>query len=349
VTAGVPTGGSTGVAAATSAMAGRAPLLSVRDLAVHFPHRSAGWRRSRAVLKAVDGVSIDVWAGETLGLVGESGCGKTTTGRAIVRLLEATAGSVTFDGEDVSSLTEAGLQTFRRRVQMIFQDPLGSLNPRLSIGSALEEVLHVHGLAAGDRRGRVVELLERVGLGAEHLNRYPHEFSGGQCQRIGIARALCLRPDLLVLDEPVSALDVSVRSQVLNLLADLQQDMGLTYVFIAHDLDLVEHISDRVAVMYLGRIVEIGETEKVYLTPRHPYTAALLSARPRVHAEGRRRGGRIILKGDVPSPVQMPPGCLFHPRCPHPGKDQACVTRVPPLTDVEKAHFVACPKAPEGA
>ncbi len=325
------------------------PLLSVQDLSMHFTVRPARFGKPATHLRAVDGVSFDLWPGETLGLVGESGCGKSTTGRAILRLIEPTSGSVTFDGEDVGGLAGEELKVFRRRAQLVFQDPYGSLNPRLSVGAMLEEALEVHGLARRKRRDRVVELLERVGLRADHVDRYPHEFSGGQRQRIGIARALSVEPDLLVLDEPVSALDVSVQAQVVNLLHDLQRELGLAYLFIAHDLALVEHVSDRVAVMYLGRIVELAESRELYRNPGHPYTRALLSAVPRADPTGRSDRARIVLEGDVPSPLDPPSGCAFNPRCPHPGKDDLCMRMPPPLDVVEKGHFVACPKAAERA
>jgi oligopeptide transport system ATP-binding protein len=293
-------------------------------------------------------VSFDLWRGETLGLVGESGCGKSTTGRAVLRLLEPTAGEVLFDGQDVRALDRSGLRALRRRAQFVFQDPFGSLNPRMSVGAMLEEALKVHGLGGPNRRDRAVQLLERVGMRAEHVDRYPHEFSGGQRQRLGIARALSVEPDFLVLDEPVSALDVSVRAQVVNLLDDLQRELGLTYLFIAHDLALVEHVSDRVAVMYLGRIVEVAEADTLYRDPRHPYTRALLSAVPRPDPEGRADRVRILLEGDVPSPMNPPHGCAFHPRCPHPLKDVACRTVSPVMEGPRNGHFAACHhQAPE--
>lgn len=264
------------------------PLLSVRDLRVHFPLRSGSLARRGGVVKAVDGVSFDIWPGETLGLVGESGCGKSTTGRALLRLLEPDAGTVIFDGQDVGALDRAGLRALRRRIQIVFQDPYGSLNPRMSVGSMLQEALSVHGLHQDAPRLRAIELLERVGLSEEHVDRYPHEFSGGQRQRLGIARALSVEPDFLVLDEPVSALDVSVQAQVVNLLDDLQRDpeLNLTYLFIAHDLSVVAHVSDRVAVMSEGRLVEVAEAEELYREPKHPYTRTLLAAIPRLDRAG---------------------------------------------------------------
>jgi oligopeptide/dipeptide ABC transporter ATP-binding protein len=307
------------------------PLLEVVGLEKHFPVRRGSFGRVVGQLRAVDGVGFDVWKGETLGLVGESGCGKSTTGRAILRLIEPTAGEVRFDGMDVRALDAEGLRTLRRRAQ-------------------IEEVLKVHKLGGANRRERAVELLERVGLRAEHVDRYPHEFSGGQRQRLGIARALAVEPDFLVLDEPVSALDVSVRAQVVNLLADLRRDLGLTYLFIAHDLALIEHLSDRVAVMYLGRIVEIAPAEQLYRDPRHPYTKALLSAVPVPDPKRRGERARIVLEGDVPSPLDPPPGCPFHPRCPHPAKDEACARIVPTLDALGDGRAVACLKeGPAGA
>ena len=318
------------------------PLLSVRGLKVHFPVRRGAFGRLTGQVRAVDGVDFDLWRGETLGLVGESGCGKSTTGRALLRLLEPTEGEVRFDGVDVRGLGRADLRALRRRAQIVFQDPVGSLNPRLSVGAMLGEVLKVHGLGGPDRRADAVALLERVGLGREDLDRYPHEFSGGQRQRLGIARALAVEPDLLVLDEPVSALDVSVRAQVVNLLEDLRRELGLTYLLIAHDLALVEHVSDRVAVMYLGRIVEVAEASDLYRDPKHPYTRALLSAVPRPDPVGRGARERIVLHGDVPSPSDPPPGCPFHPRCPHPDKDALCRTAPPPLESKAIGHLAAC-------
>ena len=320
------------------------PLLSVRGLKKHFPVRRGTFARAHSVLKAVDGVSFDLWRGETLGLVGESGCGKTTTGRAVARLIEPTEGEVRFDGIDVGSLDRNGLRALRRRMQFVFQDPFGSLNPRMSVGAMLVEALTVHGLGQPDPRARAIDLLEKVGLSADHIDRYPHEFSGGQRQRLGIARALSVEPEFLILDEPVSALDVSVRAQVVNLLEELQRDLGLTYLFIAHDLALVEHVSDRIAVMYLGRIVEVADAADLYRNPKHPYTRALLSAVPRVDPDRRGDQERIVLPGDVPSPVHPPAGCAFHTRCPHPAKDGSCMRSVPSLETKGTRHFVACPK-----
>jgi oligopeptide/dipeptide ABC transporter ATP-binding protein len=323
------------------------PLVEVRNLTKHFPLGGGGILGGpRRWIRAVDGVSFSIQPGETLGLVGESGCGKTTTGRAILRLVEPTGGEVRFDGEDVRAMDTAGLRRLRRRAQIVFQDPFSSLNPRMTVGAMLEEVLKVHRLG-GDRPGRrrrAAELLERVGLRPEHRSRYPHEFSGGQRQRVGIARALAVEPDFIVFDEPVSALDVSVRAQVVNLMQDLQAELGLTYLFIAHDLALVDHLSDRVAVMYLGRIVEEGPAAELFQSPIHPYTRALLSAVPVAKPEGRRRT-RTVLPGDVPSSSDPPPGCPFHPRCPHPEKDGECGRILPPLEEVSTGRRAACLKA----
>ncbi len=320
------------------------PLLSVRDLRKHFPIRKGVFGQVRGQLKAVDGVSFDLHAGETLGLVGESGCGKTTTGRCLLRLIEPTSGQVMFQGQEITGLGKRELRGLRREMQIVFQDPYSSLNPRLTVGSMLAEPLDIHGIARGDAaRRRVAELLERVGLSPDHARRYPHEFSGGQRQRIGIARALAVNPKLVVLDEPVSALDVSIQAQIVNLLQDLQRDLGLTYLFVAHDLSVVEHISTRVAVMYLGRIVELADRATIYRDPRHPYTRSLLSAVPVPDPD--RRSHRIVLMGDVPSPAKPPPGCHFHPRCPlaaEKGEWARCSADDPGLREVAPGHWVAC-------
>jgi oligopeptide/dipeptide ABC transporter ATP-binding protein len=321
------------------------PLLRVRDLVRHFPVRRGMFGRARGVIRAVDGVSFDVGRGETLGLVGESGSGKTTTGRTLLRLIEPTAGRIEFDGRDVVAMGARDLRAIRRRAQIVFQDPFGSLNPRLTVGAAIREVLDVHGLARANRPRRVDELLDIVGLRPEHARRYPHEFSGGQRQRVGIARALAVEPDFIVCDEPVSALDVSVQAQVLNLLRSLQHRFGIAYLFIAHDLAVVRHMSDRIAVMYLGRIVETGPARAVVAEPLHPYTKALLSAVPDLRPAARRE--RIILGGEVPDPADPPPGCPFHPRCTHPLRDEVCTAARPPLEEKAPGHAAACIKEPE--
>ena len=321
-----------------------APLVEVRDLVKHFPVRGGVLQRTVAVVQAVDGVSFDVRRGETLGLVGESGCGKTTVGRLLLRLIEPTSGSIRFDGRDITTLKGPDLKAYRRRMQIIFQDPYASLDPRTPVGDSIGEGLRIHGLgSAAQRRAKVSEMMDMVGLQPYHARRYPHEFSGGQRQRIGIARALVLKPDLVVCDEPVSALDVSIQAQVLNLLKSLQRELGLTFVFVAHNMGVVEHISDRVAVMYLGRIAEIADRRELFRQQEHPYTVALMSAIPVPDPEVRRQ--RVILTGDVPSPVNPPSGCRFHPRCPlrrSLGDPEICVTDVPPLDDVGGEHLVAC-------
>jgi oligopeptide/dipeptide ABC transporter ATP-binding protein len=330
-----------------AAAAAAAPLLEVRDLVKHFPLHKGLFGRAAGHVRAVDGVSFAIAPGEVLGLVGESGCGKTTTGRAVLRLVEPTSGSVRFDGREVLDLPGGELRALRRRMQIIFQDPYSSLNPRHTIGAIVGEPLAIHGLARGrEARERVAELLRLVGLAPEHARRYPHEFSGGQRQRIGVARALAVGPQLIVADEPVSALDVSIQAQVLNLLQDLRARLSLTYLFIAHDLSVVEHVSDRVAVMYLGRIAELAPSRILYAGARHPYTQALLSAIPRT-APGARRA-RIVLKGDVPSPAQPPPGCRFHPRCRLADGDR-CEREEPTLREIAPGHWVACHHAEESA
>jgi oligopeptide transport system ATP-binding protein len=316
-------------------------LLEVKDLKVHFPVKHGLFSRVRAHVRAVDGVSLELAPGETLGLVGESGCGKTTLGRAIVRLVEATRGHIVFEGEDIALLRGATLRARRRKFQMIFQDPYGSLNPRMTVGQIIGEPLVIHHLAkdAAARRLRIEELLRSVGLDPVHSQRYPHEFSGGQRQRIGIARALAVEPKLIVCDEPVSALDVSVRAQIINLLQDLQERHGIAYLFIAHDLEVVEHISRRVVVMYLGRVVELAESRAIIGAPKHPYTQALISAVPVVDPDSKRK--RIVLPGDVPSPIHPPPGCPFHPRCPL-AQLPRCAREEPALREVTPGHWAAC-------
>jgi oligopeptide/dipeptide ABC transporter ATP-binding protein len=333
------------------------PLVSVRDLTRHFDTKIA-WpegprssfvhalrrslTRKRATVRAVEDVSLEVFAGETLGLVGESGCGKSTLGRVLLRLIEPTSGQILFDGVDITREPQKKLAPFRRRMQMIFQDPYASLNPRMTVGAILSEPLEIHGLAAtaAARRERVAALLSKVGLRPDAVSRYPHEFSGGQRQRIGIARALAVAPRFIVCDEPISALDVSIQAQIVNLLQDLQEQDGLTYLFISHDLEIVRHIADRVAVMYLGRIVELAQSGTLYARPRHPYTQALLSAVPRPDPGARRQ--RILLEGDVPSPLAPPPGCPFHPRCPVADKPAACFTTLPPLRPLADGTYAAC-------
>lgn len=314
-------------------------LLEVKNLKKHFPVNKGLFGQKKSFVRAVDGVSLTIEKGETLGLVGESGCGKSTTGRMITRLLAPTEGEILFDGRDLSKLNDKQIREARKELQMIFQDPYASLNPRMTIGETIAEPLIVHNMMnKKDRIKKVHELLECVGLTSYHANRYPHEFSGGQRQRIGIARALAVNPKLIVADEPVSALDVSIQSQVLNLMQDLQEEFGLTYLFISHDLSVVEHISDRVGVMYLGKLVEIARKETLYENPKHPYTKALMSAVP--IANPRIKKERIVLQGDIPSPSNPPTGCTFHPRCN--ACMEICKTEVPVLKETSPGHFSAC-------
>jgi oligopeptide transport system ATP-binding protein len=315
-------------------------LLEARNIVKHFPIKGGVFLKEIAAVKAVDGVNLSIDEGETVGLVGESGCGKTTFGRAILRLEEPTSGDIFFEGESILSYDKNKMQALREQMQIIFQDPFSSLNPRKTVAHIIGEPLLVHGMKSRTKREeRVLELLRVVGLRKEHMRRYPHQFSGGQRQRIGVARALALQPKLIVCDEAVSALDVSIQAQVINLLKDLQDNFGLTYLFISHDLSVVEHVSDRVAVMYLGKIVEFAPSRIFYKTPLHPYTQALLSAVP-IPNPSLKRNERIILKGDVPSPIDPPPGCSFHPRCLF-ARD-ICSKREPEFREIEKKHFVAC-------
>ena len=318
------------------------PLLEVRHLVKHFPIKAGVLiDREVATVRAVDDVSLTIRKGETLGLVGESGCGKSTLCRAILQLIEPTAGSVRFEGREIAGLSPRQLRPLRREMQMIFQDPYASLNPRKRVGQIIGGPMKLHGLATGaDLRRQVEELLDRVGLSAEYYNRFPHEFSGGQRQRIGIARALALRPKLIIADEPVSALDVSIQAQIINLLDDLQKDFGLTYVFVAHDLGVVRHVSDRIAVMYLGKVVESAPADQLYAAPVHPYTEALLSAVPIPDPRENAARRQVVLEGDVPSPIDPPPACRFHTRCPY--ATEVCHLEEPPLADFGRGRIAAC-------
>jgi oligopeptide transport system ATP-binding protein len=319
---------------------GGQPLLSAREVKKHFPIKEGTLiQREVARVHAVDGVSLDLFSGETVGLVGESGCGKSTFGRCVIRLYDLTDGTVTFDGQDITTLSRKQMRPLRREIQMVFQDPYASLNPRKRVGQIISDPMRIHHIG-GDIKRKTQELLERVGLSPEHYNRYPHEFSGGQRQRIGVARALALNPKLIVADEPVSALDVSIQAQVVNLLDDLQDEFDLTYLFIAHDLAVVRHVSDRIAVMYLGKIVEVSPAEELYRRPIHPYTEALLSAVPIPDPELSSQRERIVLEGDVPSPITPPSGCRFHPRCRY--ATEICATDDPPLIDHGDGHVAAC-------
>ncbi|WP_026564192.1 ABC transporter ATP-binding protein [Bacillus sp. UNC41MFS5] len=322
------------------------PILEIKGLKKHFPIKTGFFNKVTGDVRAVDGVDFQVMPGETLGIVGESGCGKSTTGRTILRLLDPSAGEVLFNGKDLAKLSKEEMRQMRKDIQMVFQDPYASLNPRKTIRQILLEPLKVHGIGSsrGERMKRVEEIIEVVGLRKEHLDRHPHDFSGGQRQRIGIARALILNPQVIIADEPVSALDVSIQSQVLNLLKDLKKEFNLTLIFISHDLSVVRHLCDRIAVMYLGRVVEIADKKQLFTNPSHPYTRALLSAVPIANPKAKRE--RVILKGDLPSPANPPSGCTFHPRCPV--ANESCKTNIPILRDMDSGHQVSCHLFTEG-
>lgn len=322
-------------------MDNKKPILEVKNLKKYFPVKAGFLGNTHSFVKAVDDVSFTINRGETLGLVGESGCGKTTTGRSIIKLYEPTAGSIIFEGNDLAKLGPNKMLPYRRKMQMIFQDPYASLDARMTVGDIIGEPLDIHKLASGkERTERIQYLLNRVGLNSEHANRYPHEFSGGQRQRIGIARALAVEPNFIVCDEPISALDVSIQAQVVNMLEDLQQDLGLTYLFIAHDLSMVKHISNKIGVMYLGKLVEVGESNELYSNPLHPYTKALLSAIPVPDPDESAANQRIVLEGEIPSPIDPPPGCRFRGRCKY--AKPICSEVSPELKDLNGGHQVAC-------